>query len=103
MSYCRWSSDNFDCDLYCYESSEGFVTHVAGARWRTWYRLFFWITDKRYKHPDFTWRANRFHLWFLPHWLTHKEIGLPEDGKTYTDGTPEEFYETVECLLNLGY
>ena len=33
MAYCRWSSDGFRCDLYCYESNEGFITHVAAYRW----------------------------------------------------------------------
>ena len=33
MSYCRWSSDNWKCDLYCYEDvSGGITTHVAGNR-----------------------------------------------------------------------
>ena len=32
MSYCRWSSDDFRCDLYIYESAAGFVIHVAANR-----------------------------------------------------------------------
>jgi hypothetical protein len=33
MSYCRFSCDNFQCDVYCYEDiSGGFTTHVAGNR-----------------------------------------------------------------------
>lgn len=32
MSYCRWSSDQFRSDIYCYESNDGFVIHVAAAR-----------------------------------------------------------------------
>ena len=32
MSYCRWSSDNSYCDVYVYESYDGFITHVAGSR-----------------------------------------------------------------------
>ena len=33
MSYCRWSSDNWKCDLYCYEDSGGgWTIHVAGNR-----------------------------------------------------------------------
>jgi hypothetical protein len=35
MSYCRWSSDHFDCDVYVYEDvSGGWTTHVAGRRRR---------------------------------------------------------------------
>jgi hypothetical protein len=32
MSYCRFSSCDFACDLYVYEG-EGFHVHVAGGRW----------------------------------------------------------------------
>ena len=32
MSYCRWSSDDFESDLYIYESIEGFQVHVASNR-----------------------------------------------------------------------
>lgn len=33
MSYCRWSTDDFLCDLYIYEHYEGFwAIHVASIR-----------------------------------------------------------------------
>ena len=32
MSYCRWSSMDFKCDLYVYEASDGIVIHVASNR-----------------------------------------------------------------------
>lgn len=32
MSICRFSSDDFRCDVYCYESEEGFCVAVAGVR-----------------------------------------------------------------------
>lgn len=36
MSYCRWSSDHFECDAYVYEDvSGGWTTHVAGRRRKT--------------------------------------------------------------------
>ncbi len=53
MSYCRWSSDNTNCDLYCYEDcSGGFTTHVAGFRLRLWTRFFYWLTDRRFKYKE---------------------------------------------------
>ena len=33
MSYCRWSSMNHRCDVYAYESDDGFVVHVAKRRY----------------------------------------------------------------------
>jgi hypothetical protein len=33
MSYCRFSSNDFQCDVYCYASTYGgYITHVAAAR-----------------------------------------------------------------------
>ena len=33
MSYCRWSSDNFQCDVYCYaDVSGGYTTHVKDGK-----------------------------------------------------------------------
>ena len=32
MSYCRWSSLSWRCDLYVYESGMGIEIHVAGRR-----------------------------------------------------------------------
>lgn len=33
MSYCRWSSDSFRCDIYCYaDIGGGWTIHVAGRR-----------------------------------------------------------------------
>jgi hypothetical protein len=32
MSYCRWSTDQFRSDVYCYEAGHGFVIHVAANR-----------------------------------------------------------------------
>lgn len=32
MSYCRFSSDDFKCDVYCYEGGSEFVVHIAGNR-----------------------------------------------------------------------
>lgn len=29
MSYCRWSDDDFQCDVYCFEADEGIIVHVA--------------------------------------------------------------------------
>lgn len=33
MSYCRWSTDNFECDIYAYEDvNGGYTLHVASSR-----------------------------------------------------------------------
>ena len=35
MSYCRYSSDNWMCDVYVYEAADGVCVHVAGSRYVT--------------------------------------------------------------------
>ena len=32
MAFCRFSSDNFTCDVYVYESKDGIVIHVASNK-----------------------------------------------------------------------
>ena len=32
MSWCRWSSDGFRSDIYCYESIDEIVIHIAARR-----------------------------------------------------------------------
>ena len=32
MSYCRFSSDNWNSDIYCYQSVDGYMIHVASNR-----------------------------------------------------------------------
>jgi hypothetical protein len=32
MSYCRWSSGNYTCDLYVYATDDGISIHVANKR-----------------------------------------------------------------------
>lgn len=91
MSYCRWSSNDFDCDVYCYESSSGYEIHVANRRcvfaeplpplvpyepenpqWPTQ-----WVERSR-KVSEMVERAT---------WVP---IGLPFDGKSFTESTAED-------------
>ena len=35
MSYCRWSTDDFQCDLYVYaDVNGGYTTHIAKYRYK---------------------------------------------------------------------
>ena len=33
MSYCRFSSDNWNSDIYCYQTVDGYTIHVASNRY----------------------------------------------------------------------
>ena len=104
MSYCRWSSDDFQCDLYCYaDASGGWTTHVASNRL---------VGDA----PHVDWLLiggddKNAALFFEQHraqsdWLDtaeHAPIGLPHGGATFDDPTLEAFRKRLLDLRALGY
>jgi hypothetical protein len=104
VSYCRWSSDNWRCDLYCYEDvSGGFTTHVAGNRivgeipkvdFQAWRERR--ITDEQYTEQ------HRAQMAFLDS-CKREPIGLPADGCSYNDPDLETFLIRVEGLRAMGY
>lgn len=123
MSYCRFSSDDWRCDVYAYESCNGhWVTHVAGNK--SW-----WVPrcpPWPHAHPslwdakkgDFIkrgWRWRWFSFltwrWWVHHriqgwvmgWMPRRAIGLPEDGKTFEDGDLDSFLRRLLWLRQLGY
>lgn len=96
----------FKCDLYCYESCDGtWTTHVAAFRtapliipdapwgllvkrgpigryvWLWWHRLHMWSVGRSKRSP----------------------IGLPHDGETFKDDSPESFKQTLLMLRREGY
>lgn len=74
MAYLRWSSNNFNCDVYCYANCSGaWTTHVAGKRYTS--------------YPEGE---------LVP-------IGLPHDGESFDDVGPREMYERLLYLRELGY
>lgn len=96
MSYCRWSSNNFDCDLYCYESKQGWVTHVAGSRVTGPIPKVDWTDAVSLGE---TMKAQMAYL----NTAVREPIGLSYDGQSFTDGTLEEFRERVAMLIEDGY
>lgn len=128
MSYCRFSSMNWRCDVYVYEDvSGGWTTHVAGRRRRIppipdlpFGRLprFGGTLDKvsrRVVYPNrlnaflaklfFNFAAfwhNKVHMLSL-HLIPLRPIGLPHDGERFNDDTPEDCAYTLERLRSMGY
>lgn len=99
MSYCRFSSDNWSCDLYVYQSIHGgFVTQVAGNR----------ITGDIPKLPplsagvDAYWSATKAQHQFLDT-AVRKPIELPHAGAGFVDATANECADRLESLRALGY
>lgn len=104
MSYCRWSSDNWRCDLYCYEDcGGGWTTHVAGNR------LVGEIPEARMPRPgatDADWQTYGEAHSAQMKWLdtaTREPIGLPHDGESFNDSTLAEFKDRLLSLRAIGY
>lgn len=133
MSYCRWSSMNWMCDVYVYEDvSGGWTTHVAGRRraippipdlmggrlsmaLHRWSKAE-WDKETRgivypYKLRGFVYRrwcgfVAFWHKWV--HGLTLdliplRDLGLPHDGDTFNDEYPSICANTLEYLRSVGY
>ncbi len=99
MSYCRWSSDDWLCDIYCYESGSGFVTHVAGNR----------AVGNIPKKPTPT--KENMHEWLEAHAAQmafladckRENIGLPHDGESFDDPDAGSCADRLEELRAIGY
>lgn len=98
MSYCRWSSDDWKCDLYCYKDAYGgYTTHVAG-------RKHVGVPVNPHSYSDFD-KWHEFYdvqMKFLEN-AKMKDIGLPYDGDSFNDPDLESFLERVNCLKEIGY
>jgi hypothetical protein len=102
VSYCRWSSDDYQCDVYVYEDvCGGFTTHVAGGRY----------VFKEPLPPPVSWDPQNMQAWFDRHDKVTQmvedaetqAIGLPHDGESFNDDTAEECANRLEALRALGY
>ena len=102
MSYCRWSTDDFQCDLYVYESCYGgFDTHVAALK-------------PVYKEPlpppiELTsetveqWHERHQHIMEMHRRADKVPIGLPHDGERFNDETAEDCLYRLIDLRRVGY
>ena len=101
MSYCRWSSDDYQCDIYAYEGHEGFVVHVASNR-RTPAEPFpEWVS---YREAGFeAWIAREQCVVEMMKATPSKPIGLPHDGESFSFDTAGECADQLVRLKEIGY
>ena len=100
MSYCRFSSMDWACELYCYESAQGYVTHVASNK-----------PVGEIPKAEHLFRVESLPEFLKAHeaqmqWLEtceRADIGKPHDGETFTDATLEDFLLTLQMLKAEGY
>ena len=98
MSYCRFSSEGFQCDVYVYESNDGWITHVAARRRATRAPELDWSTQALCEQTQAAQRA------FLddPN-NTPLPIGLSDDGMMFCDPTPAACAAQLIRLKTMGY
>lgn len=102
MSYCRFSDNDYQCDVYVYSDvGGGITTHVAGRR--------FVISEPLPESIPFS--PNRFEEWYARHEKVMSlldsekmvKIGLQHDGKTFNHDTPTECANFLIELRDMGY
>ena len=98
MSFCRWSSDNWACDLYCYEDvSGGFTTHVAGSRIAN-------LQDMPKVTAEIGTEEWSIQLKAQQTWdHVCEPIGLAHDGASFNDPDLQSFQEMLLMLREAGY
>ena len=103
MSYCRWSSDDFGCDIYAYQSEFGYEIHVATNRVQGDIPKIVLPTDFEDKEQlQKCVDAHKAQMKFLET-CERREIGLPEDGESFMVETLEEFRDKLLQLRQMGY
>jgi hypothetical protein len=105
MSYCRWSSDDYQCDIYCYAAcSGGYMIHVAGNR----------VIPNQPLPPPEPFRADnaaRWASWLQRHSTITKiimrsprqAIDLPHAGECFNEPTATDAANRLLMLRELGY
>jgi hypothetical protein len=97
MSYCRWSSDNFKCDVYVYQNTNGYyTTSVAASRITGDVPTIDWST------PDTLYESSKAHIHFMES-CPRELIGLPCDGMTFEDDSLTDLCACLVKLQSMGY
>lgn len=101
MSYCRWSTNDFRCDIYCYESCNGgWDIHVARLR----HRLNRLPSPVPFDPDNFTaWFERHKKVMEMVHRARHYPIGLPHDGESYNEPTAADAANRLIQLKRVGY
>lgn len=100
MSYCRWSTDDFQCDLYVYESVSGYWSTSVAARRHVF------ASELPPKVEDYTsraWVERHFEVMSMLETATLVPIGLPYDGMCFDDPDAESCADRCQMLRDAGY
>lgn len=102
MSYCRWSSDDFTSDIYCFAHCGGyFAIHVAGNRIAPIEPL---PESIPFTPPNLAaWNARRNEVRRILDASPRVAIGLPHDGQSFQEPDASACADRLEYLRGLGY
>ena len=102
MSYCRFSNDDYQCDVYCYEDvMGGFTTHVASNRPVLDVDLPPFVPFEKDQIDAWMARHNAVMAWVEK--AERKPIGLPHDGERFNDPTAGDAADRLQMLKDAGY
>lgn len=121
MSYCRWSSDGFACDVYVYEDvMGGFTCHVARSKIvnlheapeepkmpselpkTDWVAKLGKVDDSDDWIPEYMEKSKIRDEWMENH-AVRENIGLEFDGKTFNTESATSMANELVMLKNMGY
>lgn len=98
--YCRFSSDDWRCDLWCYGDAEtGWTTHVAGRRLAEVDAVH---DDRRRAGPESD-MMRRMRLALVYGAAELVPIGGAFDGQSFVDRTVAQFHHRLLMLRSAGY
>lgn len=102
MSYCRFSNDDYQCEVYCYEHVGGyFAVHVASNK-----PVF---KDPLPEAVPFSmermeeWVERRYKVMVMLETVERRPIGLPHDGETFAEPDAAACADRLESLKANGY
>lgn len=100
MSYCRFSSDNWKSDIYCYESDMGIVINVAATKIDGIPEIPSWGVVSAEEYME----AVKVQSDYMDnHQSARREIGLPYDGQYFLCGSYQQAYHKLVELKEVGY
>jgi hypothetical protein len=101
MSYCRWSSDDFQCDIYLYEDVDGgWTLHTAGNR-PVWPEGL--LPPPAPDNDIHAWMVRNSKVMDLLENIPRVKINGPHDSKTFRCGTIGKVRELLLDLRANGY
>jgi hypothetical protein len=103
VSYCRWSSDDYQSDLYIYESTTGYEVHIAGRRILYSKKLPDWVPFTPENIQNGTWQQRQEEVEKLLYSSEKQDIEFKHAGKCYTFPDGKSCADFVKELISLGY